>query len=297
VWVPLAAVALLGAAGAAAVLWTQYRRGPARVTRGLAVLTLALAIGAQSGLSWEMGYGLQRLVAEGGHEVSGVQVEAAGGIQGPGLVVAEPYGALPGWITLKLKNLPGGHRVRILRVEGFAETGGGRDRLRWAPHPYELDDTEVSLRYLAPGPAKSVAGTVWYELLAPEGREVVRIKADEPVAAVSGRCALMVARMAERGFDPMVMCAWPFRAPRETTVAVELEGWTSQAVVLSGTEAGSPFPAQLGLPVARGVSRLLKGDAFRLKAAGERAGALVFQTWQADGFYQREFRVEMAAGK
>lgn len=272
VWAPLAAAALLAAGGGLAVLWVQYRHRRVGVGRGLIVGAVVTAAAVQSGLGWETAFGLQKAI--GG--------SAAGGAM---RVEASPLGG--GGYTVRLAGFVEGRRVRILRVEGVAETAGGSRELVRGTRKFGQPEWEENVR--VEGEAKRLAGVVWYQVLEEVGRSEEALRKDERVA---GRCVLHVEKMKRDGLDPLLLCRWAFRAPEEVTVAVRMGDWESRQDLLRGTQAGSPFPAELGMPVVSGVTGVLPEGEFRVREAAEKGGRLVFRRWKEAGYGRMEFRVE-----
>ena len=276
VWAPLAVVSLAAVVGGAAALWVQYRSRRAWVARGVVVGAVVLAAVGQAGLGWNEAFGLQKMISRSGPPRP-VKVEA-GPREGGGY-------------TVRLRGMEEGRRIRILRVDGVAESASGRQELERAPKGFGRPEWEENVMVAGGGQAVRMSGVVWYEVLAPVGGSAVEYRQDEVLQGAPGRCRLHVAAMRQEGFEPMVRCAWAFRAPEEVTVAVRVGGWESRDATLSGTQAGSPFPAELGMPVSNGTSVLPRAE-FRLEEAAETGGKLVFRTWKVEGFYRQEFRIE-----
>lgn len=277
VWVPLAAVGLVAAVGGAAVLWVQYRSRRAWLARGIVIGALVLAAALQSGLGWNAAFGLQQMISSSAPQKR-VRVEA---------VLREGGG-----YTVRLAGSENGWRVRVLRVEGTAEGTRGRYELERVPKKFGQPEWEENVRVAGGEQATAMSGMVWYEVLAPEGESVVGYGQDEVLDGAPGRCRLYVAAMRREGFEPILRCAWAFRSPEEVTVAVRVGDWESREVTLNGTQAASPFPAELGMPVSNGVTGVLPRAEFRLEEAAQKGGQLVFRKWRVEGFYRQEFRID-----
>ncbi|MBI4889209.1 MAG: hypothetical protein HY821_01210 [Acidobacteria bacterium] len=295
VWVPLAAFHLALLAGCAVGLWLQMVRRRTRAARVAALLTLAGCIGVQCLLKFEPAFDLQRALVTGGQNAGAERVEVKAKL------LAQPAGAVgtrPGggqWLDLRLEGIPAELRVRMLQMEAYAITAQGRRGLaqskggRASQEGHMLFPIQRGL-----GPA-ALEGVVYYELLEPQGRREFPFVGEERFAVDGGWCRLVQPQEFGGVFVPVFICSWPFRAPAELTLAYRGSAGESESRLLSGTEAGSPFPAQVGGPVRSAVASFRELDLGRQSEAGSRAGAWIISSWKINGFHRKQFRIEASA--
>jgi len=294
IWIPLAAVGFLAVVGATFVLVLQYRWRATAPARILAAAFAAVALVAQAAIPWDAGFALQRLVTPGAIASLSAKVELE-----PLPSYAELYETRTPlekrvFFALKLVGLPEGHRSRIVRMSGSFVTSHGRTPILWTPPALDRERREDTRTYYVPASRLSAGdvaldGTVWFEVLAPGKKS--DIPAGRRVDAPFGRCNLEIGDRPDGTVLNLVACLSSFRPPSEYTFSFRMPDYNTEPIVLSGTEAASPFPASLGLPLHHSWARLRHTDAYRLRDAGSTA-TLTFQSWKPAGFYRQDFHLE-----
>ncbi len=285
IWIPLAAFQAALILGSAVVLWLQAGLHRLTVARWAAGLTVAVCIAVQYLPKYSAAMELQRAVAPRG--AADAKVRARVFSQPPGEGWQLPPGSQ--WLELRLEDLPAQTRARWLRSEVEVAGPTGRQELaRWRRWLSRSSTREIYPLPIGVQPT-ALEGVVYYETLLPTVRRELPFAGSSWFGVGSGRCRYAPERDSEAGVSTLSLfvCQWAFQAPGEMTVAYRVNGAESEPRVLSGTEAGSPFPAEVGSPV--------RGAAAAFPELGQpvaEGGVWVVEEWKINGFHGKRFRIE-----